>query len=46
MPIDVERCDEFDPQAVPTVETLLAEIDEFDKRADTEKKSTTRCPPR
>jgi DNA primase small subunit len=33
VPIDPKQCDDFDPQTVPTVETLLSEIDQFDKKA-------------
>jgi DNA primase small subunit len=33
VPIDPARCDDFDPLAVPTLERLLQEIDEFDKHA-------------
>jgi DNA primase small subunit len=36
VPIDPDQCDDFDPQAVPTVETLLSEIDQFDKRNATD----------
>ena len=36
VPIDPKECDAFDPQAVPTVETLLAEIDQHDKRQSPE----------
>jgi len=41
VPVDPNKCDEFDPFKVPTVRSLAAQIDQFDQAHDAETARST-----